>query len=207
MAEGISGVSVKLPASLEHCFHLYEDAARHLFQHSGWRPCLLPIPAFQGDIYGNESGGEACGGRRGVPTTSLGEDARTNENGTPMRPWSREVNRKETEDRTKKITIYELKFDFSKIDAVLPDAEKMQEKDCMANVLENNHATICILSIKVEKLENKLSKALPRIDEQLLLCTEQAELPSAKKQERRLNVKERKTVGRWPTEWKASARG
>ena len=76
----------------------------------------------------------------------------------------------------------------------------MQEKDCMADVLENNHATICILSIKVEKLENKLSKALPRIDEQLLLCTEQAELHFIAGELSLLPGRNWETVGRWPTE-------
>ena len=53
------------------------------------------------------------------------------------------------------------RFDFSEIDAALPAAEKMQEKDRMADALENNYKAVGILNDKLEKLENRLSEALP----------------------------------------------
>ena len=54
------------------------------------------------------------------------------------------------------------KFDFSEIDGVLPAAEKMQERDRMTDALENNYEAVRILSANVEKLENRLSEALPK---------------------------------------------
>ena len=56
------------------------------------------------------------------------------------------------------------RFDFSEIDAALPAAEKMQEKDRMADALENNYKAVGILNDKLEKLENRLSEALPGLD-------------------------------------------
>lgn len=56
------------------------------------------------------------------------------------------------------------KFDFSEIDGVLPAAEKMQERDRMTDALENNYEAVRILSANVEKLENRLSEALPKMD-------------------------------------------
>lgn len=56
------------------------------------------------------------------------------------------------------------KFDFSEIDGALPTAEKMQEQDRMTDALENNYEAIRILSANVEKLENRLSEALPKMD-------------------------------------------
>lgn len=56
------------------------------------------------------------------------------------------------------------KFDFSEIDGALPTAEKMQEKDRMTDALENNYEAVRILSANVEKLENRLSEALPKMD-------------------------------------------
>lgn len=56
------------------------------------------------------------------------------------------------------------KFDFSEIDGVLPAAEKMQERDSMTDALENNYEAVRILSANVEKLENRLSEALPKMD-------------------------------------------
>ncbi len=56
------------------------------------------------------------------------------------------------------------RFDFSEIDKVLPTAEKMQEKDRMTDALENNYKAVCILSVNVERLENRLSDALPKMD-------------------------------------------
>ncbi len=56
------------------------------------------------------------------------------------------------------------KFDFSEIDGALPAAEKMQERDRMTDALENNYEAVRILSANVEKLENRLSEALPKMD-------------------------------------------
>lgn len=56
------------------------------------------------------------------------------------------------------------KFDFSEIDGALPTAEKMQEKDLMTDALENNYEAVRILGANVEKLENRLSETLPRMD-------------------------------------------
>lgn len=56
------------------------------------------------------------------------------------------------------------KFDFSKIDEALPTAEKMQEQDRMTDALENNYEAVRILSANVEKLENRLSEVLPKMD-------------------------------------------
>lgn len=56
------------------------------------------------------------------------------------------------------------KIDFSEIDGVLPAAEKMQERDRMTDALENNYEAVRILSANVEKLENRLSEALPKMD-------------------------------------------
>ncbi|MCE8621605.1 hypothetical protein K0F17_15775 [Bacteroides fragilis] len=56
------------------------------------------------------------------------------------------------------------KFDFSEIDGALPTAEKMQERDRMTDALENNYEAVRILSANVEKLENRLSEALPKMD-------------------------------------------
>ena len=56
------------------------------------------------------------------------------------------------------------RFDFSEIDAALPAAEKMQEKDRMADALENNYKAVGILNDKLEKLENRLSEALTKLD-------------------------------------------
>ena len=56
------------------------------------------------------------------------------------------------------------RFDFSEIDAALPAAEKMQEEDRISGALENNYKAVGILNDKLEKLENRLSEALPRLD-------------------------------------------
>lgn len=56
------------------------------------------------------------------------------------------------------------RFDFSEIDAALPAAEKMQEEDRVADALENNYKAVGILNDKLEKLENRLSAALPGLD-------------------------------------------
>lgn len=56
------------------------------------------------------------------------------------------------------------KFDFSEIDEALPDAEQMQERDRVTDALENNYEAVRILSTNVEKLENRLSEALPKMD-------------------------------------------
>ena len=56
------------------------------------------------------------------------------------------------------------KFDFSEIDEALPAAEKMQEQEHIINALENNYEAVRILSANVEKLENRLSEALPKMD-------------------------------------------
>lgn len=57
------------------------------------------------------------------------------------------------------------RFDFSEIDAALPAAERMQEKDRLTDALENNYKAVGILSDKVEKLEGRLSEVLPGLDE------------------------------------------
>jgi hypothetical protein len=57
------------------------------------------------------------------------------------------------------------RFDFSEIDAALPAAERMQEKDRLTDALENNYKAVGILSGKVEKLESRLSEILPGLDE------------------------------------------
>ena len=56
------------------------------------------------------------------------------------------------------------KFDFSEIDGALPTAEKMQEQDRIIDALKNNYEAVRILSANVEKLENRLSEALPKMD-------------------------------------------
>lgn len=56
------------------------------------------------------------------------------------------------------------RFDFSEIDAALPAAEKMQEEDRIIGALENNYKAVGILNDKLEKLENRLSEALPGLD-------------------------------------------
>lgn len=57
------------------------------------------------------------------------------------------------------------RFDFSEIDAALPAAERMQEKDRLTDALENNYKAVGILGDKVEKLESRLSEVLPGLDE------------------------------------------
>lgn len=57
------------------------------------------------------------------------------------------------------------RFDFSEIDAALPAAERMQEKDRLTDALENNYRAVGILSDRVEKLESRLSETLPKLDE------------------------------------------
>lgn len=57
------------------------------------------------------------------------------------------------------------RFDFSEIDAALPAAERMQEKDRLTDALENHYKAIGILSDKVEKLECRLSEVLPGLNE------------------------------------------
>ena len=85
--------------------------------------------------------------------------------GPPLRPGSGKDDRQETQDRTK--TIRDMgkdRFDFSEIDAALQAAERMQEEDRVADALENNYKAVRILGANVEKLENRLSEALPRLD-------------------------------------------
>ena len=85
--------------------------------------------------------------------------------GLPLRPGNRKDDRQETQDRTKTIRdMGKNRFDFSEIDAALPATERMQEKDRSSDALENNYKAIGILSDKVEKLENRLSEALPKLD-------------------------------------------
>ena len=57
------------------------------------------------------------------------------------------------------------RFYFSEIDAALPAAERMQEKDRLTDALENNYKAVGILGDKVEKLESRLSEILPGLDE------------------------------------------
>lgn len=83
-----------------------------------------------------------------------------------MRPGSGKDDRQETQDRTKKIRdMSKDRFDFSEIDAALPAAERMQEKDRLTDALENNYKAVGILGDKVEKLESRLSEVLPGLDE------------------------------------------
>ena len=82
-----------------------------------------------------------------------------------MRPGSGKDDRQKTQDRTKTISdMSKDRFDFSEIDAALPAAERMQEKDRLTDALENNYKAVGILSANVEKLENKLSEALSEMD-------------------------------------------
>ena len=108
------------------------------------------------------------------------------------------------------------KFDFSEIDGALPTAEKMQEQDRIIDALKNNYEAVRILSANVEKLENRLSEALPRLDGAVSSLREagritvsggKARSHSARKRERRLNRRERKSAGRWPTGWNGNAQG
>lgn len=99
------------------------------------------------------------------------------------------------------------KFDFSEIDGALPTAEKMQEQDRIIDALKNNYEAVRILSANVEKLENRLSEALPKMDGAVSSCVGQARSHSARKRERRLNRRERKSAGRWPTGWNGNAQG
>lgn len=86
--------------------------------------------------------------------------------GTPLRPGSGKDDWQETQDRTKTISdMSKDRFDFSEIDAALPAAERMQEKDRLTDALENHYKAIGILSDKVEKLEGRLSEVLPGLDE------------------------------------------
>ena len=94
------------------------------------------------------------------------------------------------------------KFDFSEIDEALPAAEKMQEQEHIINALENNYEAVRILSANVEKLENRLSEALPKMDGAVSSLR-----GAARKRERRLSRKGRKSAGRWPTGWNGSAQG
>lgn len=83
-----------------------------------------------------------------------------------MRPGSGKDDRQETQDRTK--TIRDMgkdRFDFSEIDAALPAAERMQEKDRLTDALENNYKAVGILGDRMEKLESRLSEVLPGLDE------------------------------------------
>lgn len=57
------------------------------------------------------------------------------------------------------------RFDFSEIDAALPAAERMQEKDRLTDALENNYKAVGILGDRMEKLESRLSEVLPGLDE------------------------------------------
>ena len=57
------------------------------------------------------------------------------------------------------------RFDFLEIDVAIPAAEKMQQEDRTAVVLENNCKVVGILNEKVEKLENRLAEALSAPDE------------------------------------------
>ena len=85
--------------------------------------------------------------------------------GPPLRPGSGKDDRQEAQDRTKTIrAMGKDRFDFSEIDAALPAAERMQEKDRLTDVLENNYKAVGILGDKVEKLENRLSEVLLGLD-------------------------------------------
>ena len=102
------------------------------------------------------------------------------------------------------------KFDFSEIDGALPTAEKMQEQDRIIDALKNNYEAVRILSANVEKLENRLSEALPKMDGAVSSpCVGQdGQTLGEEARERRLNRRERKSAGRWrkATEGKGTGR-
>ena len=86
------------------------------------------------------------------------------------------------------------RFDFSEIDAALPAAERMQEKDRLTDALENNYRAVGILGDRVEKLESRLSEVLPGLDEAI------SSLGGASKItiDVCLSRKVRRFAGRWP---------
>ena len=88
------------------------------------------------------------------------------------------------------------RFDFSEIDAALPAAERMQEEDRVADALENNYKAVRILGANVEKLENRLSEALPDWTGRSPPFVRQAKLPSAGKPDGRLSGKVTRFAGR-----------
>lgn len=88
------------------------------------------------------------------------------------------------------------RFDFSEINAALPAAEKMQERDRLTDALENNYMTVGILSDKVEKLENRLSETLTELDRAVSSLCGRVKLLSARSSGVCLSEKERRFVGR-----------
>lgn len=98
------------------------------------------------------------------------------------------------------------KFDFSEIDEALPAAEKMQEKDRMAGALENNYEAIRLLNANVEKLESRLSEALPKVDGAVSSLHRASTVSVSEESRQVLEQEGEKICQRWSTGWKASAR-
>lgn len=83
----------------------------------------------------------------------------------------------------------------------------MQEQDHIINALENNYEAVRILSANVEKLENRLSEALPRMDGAVSSLRGASTVTVGEEARKTLEQEGEKSAGRWPTGWKASARG
>lgn len=90
------------------------------------------------------------------------------------------------------------RFDFSEIDAALPAAERMQEKDRLTDALENNYKAVGILSGKVEKLESRLSEILPGLDETVSSLRGASKITMVRTLGGRLSRRERRFAGKWP---------
>ena len=88
------------------------------------------------------------------------------------------------------------RFDFSEIDAVLPAAERMQEKDRLIDALENSSRAVGILGDKVEKLENRLSEVLPGLDEAVSSLREASKITISEEARRVLEQEEEEAVCR-----------
>lgn len=78
------------------------------------------------------------------------------------------------------------RFDFSEIDAALPAAERMQEKDRLTDALENNYRAVGILGDRVEKLESRLSETLPKLDEAVTSLQEASRVTVSEEARRKL---------------------
>lgn len=80
------------------------------------------------------------------------------------------------------------RFDFSEIDAALPAAGRMQEKDRLTDALENNYRAVGILCDKVEKLESRLSETLPKLDEAVTSLREASKITISEEARRKLEL-------------------
>lgn len=99
------------------------------------------------------------------------------------------------------------KFDFSEIDGALPTAEKMQEQDRIIDALKNNYEAVRILSANVEKLENRLSEALPKMDGAVSSLRGASTVTLGEEARKTLEQEGEKSAGRWPTGWNGNAQG